>query len=162
MTALEKAEIYRFLTTTHAWVSGYRNKEIEPKFSDSPVGIQRIPVLVVGRKLSSNAQILLNKMLTAIDLDPSKNCIITDVESLNTQSLEEQIQKYNPYAILVLGKDFEIDFQNDCTFTHYNGILLLAIENPEDILHKPELKRPAWEALKLFKAQLNRLLAGDI
>lgn len=162
MTAIEKVEVYRFLKTAHAWVSGFRNHEIEPEFSDSPVLIPRIPALIIGKPLSNEAQTLLNKMLAAIDLEPSKNCFIALLESITTQLLEEEINTHNPYAILMLGKDFMIDIPNKKGVANFQGIPALAIENPEDIIRNPELKRPAWEDLKIFKAQLNRLLAGDI
>ena len=109
MTATEKADIYNFLSTALAKVTGFRTHEKEPNFLDSPIGLPTIPVLVIGKPLTKEARILLNKMLAAIELEPSQNCKIIEKESITIQSIEEELLLTIPYAILILEKNLLIE-----------------------------------------------------
>lgn len=162
MTATEKADLFQFLSTAQGWISGYRSQEKIPEFFDSPSGKPTIPVLIIGNPLTTEANSLLNKMLCAIDLEPSKNCVLIYTETVSLKFLEEEILKNHPYTILLLGKNFNLFDIKNTTFVNFHGIPLFAIENPEKILQNSELKRPVWEDLKFFKTQLNRFLAEEI
>lgn len=124
---------------------------------------------------------LLDKMLAAINLSRSTNCYIANIvkcrppknrdpepeESDACRSyLEAQIAILKPAMILAVGR---IAIQNLLgtsqgigqlrgRFLDYNSIPLMATYHPSALLRNQDLKRPAWEDLKLFKNHLAQLL----
>lgn len=123
---------------------------------------------------------LLDKMLAAISLDRNKNCYIANIvkcrppmnrdpSPLESQAcrafLETQIHLLKPTMILAVGR---VAAQNLLLtdesigrlrgkFFELNNIPLMATYHPSALLRNVELKRPAWEDLKLFKSKLLEL-----
>ena len=124
---------------------------------------------------------LLDKMLAAINLSRSTNCYIANIvkcrpprnrdpepeESDACRSyLEAQIAILKPAMILAVGR---IAIQNLLATSQgigqlrgrildYNSIPLMATYHPSALLRNQDLKRPAWEDLKLFKSHLTKIL----
>ncbi len=124
---------------------------------------------------------LLDKMLAAINLSRHSNCYIANIvkcrppknrdpepeESDACRSyLEAQIAILKPAMILAVGR---IAIQNLLgtsqgigqlrgRFLDYNSIPLMATYHPSALLRNQDLKRPAWEDLKLFKGRLTQVL----
>ena len=124
---------------------------------------------------------LLDKMLAAINLSRSTNCYIANIvkcrppknrdpepeESDACRSyLEAQIAILKPAMILAVGR---IAIQNLLGTSQgigqlrgrlldYNSIPLMATYHPSALLRNQDLKRPAWEDLKLFKSHLTKIL----
>ena len=123
---------------------------------------------------------LLDKMLAAINLSRSTNCYIANIvkcrppknrdpepeESEACRSyLEAQIAILKPTMILAVGR---IAIQNLLGTSQgigqlrgkilsYNSIPLMATYHPSALLRNQELKRPAWEDLKVFRTHLTQL-----
>lgn len=123
---------------------------------------------------------LLDKMLAAISLSRTSNCYIANIVKCrppaNRDPLPEeceacssylvaQITTLKPKMILALGR---VAIQNLLQttdgigklrgyFHDYKGIPLLATYHPSALLRNPDLKRPAWEDLKIFRDRLNIL-----
>jgi len=135
-----------------------------------------------GNSFAGKAGELLDKMLGAINLSRESNCFITNInkcrepESREPQPdeiaacagfLERQIQSLKPRFILCLG---EFPSQvllhsaepvgklrgkfTDCKIAGLT-IPLIATYHPGDLLRNEDLKRPAWDDLKLLRAALN-------
>ncbi len=164
MTAAEKSELGAFLHTAQSWVSGYR--------TDIPE-MQPIPVLLAsdGQEFGEEAEALLDKMLSAINLSRSDNCILADITcditADTTAGIEGYISRFKPLIILTLGKnasqallgtESELDSLRGRVFT-FSGIPVMATYHPEELLQNGTLKRPAWEDLKSFRTELDRILA---
>ena len=123
---------------------------------------------------------LLDKMLAAINLSRSTNCYIANIvkcrpprnrdpepeESDACRSyLEAQIAILKPAMILAVGR---IAIQNLLQTSQgigqlrgqmlsYNNIPLMATYHPSALLRNQDLKRPAWEDLKVFRTHLTQL-----
>ncbi|MDY3754793.1 MAG: uracil-DNA glycosylase [Treponema sp.] len=123
---------------------------------------------------------LLDKMLAAINLSRSTNCYIANIvkcrppknrdpepeESDACRSyLEAQIAILKPAMILAVGR---IAIQNLLQTSQgigqlrgkilsYNNIPLMATYHPSALLRNQDLKRPAWEDLKIFRTHLTQL-----
>jgi len=133
-----------------------------------------------GLPFVGKAGILLDKMLAAIDLDRSKNCYIANIvkcrppENRNPfpdeQSacfgfLQTQIHILKPKMILCMGKiaaekllDQRVPVNEvHGTFYDYHGIPVMVTFHPSALLRNQDLKRPAWNDLKNFKAKLDTL-----
>ncbi|UTC67408.1 MULTISPECIES: uracil-DNA glycosylase family protein [unclassified Treponema] len=134
-----------------------------------------------GRPFVGKAGQLLDKMLAAIELFRTHNCYITNVVKCRPPNnrdplpdetaacrnyLNAQITLIRPKAILVVGR---VALQNlletqegigkmHGKFFEYQNIPLMATYHPSALLRDVNLKRPAWEDLKLFRARLNELL----
>lgn len=123
---------------------------------------------------------LLDKMLNAIDLDRNKNCYIANVvkcrppqnrdplpdeENACFSFLEAQIHVLKPKMILCMGRIAGHKMLNTQApmkdmrgqILDYNGIPLMVTYHPSALLRDEALKRPAWEDLKKFRAELNRI-----
>ena len=135
---------------------------------------------VQGRPFVGKAGQLLDKMLSAISLFRTKNCYITNVVKCRPPNnrdpepdesaacrrfLEAQIRLIRPKAVLAVGR---IAMQNllgtgegitklHGRFLEYGGIPFMATYHPSALLRNVNLKRPAWEDLKLFRARLAEL-----
>jgi len=167
MTAEEKKSIASFIDLAYGWArGGYSQGEREYCFSDdsdsedSPKGAPDPLVMVIGDVSESGEDaLLLNKMLASIGLSKESNCFIT-----NVFEYEGELQSMKPRFILCLGESASqtllnsaepveklrgrlIDFKiKDMT------IPLVATYAPNDLLRNGELKRPAWDDLKLLRA----------
>lgn len=133
-----------------------------------------------GKPFVGKAGMLLDKMLNAIRLDRNTNCYIANVvkcrppenrnpfpdeQSACFSFLEAQIHLLKPKMILCMGKisieklmnqSISINSQHG-VFFDYNGIPVMATYHPSALLRNEELKRPAWEDLKLFRKKLDEL-----
>jgi DNA polymerase len=79
--------------------------------------------------------------------------------------LEAQIHILKPKMILCMGRisghkllNTEQSLRDLRGRIHdYNGIPLMVTYHPSALLRNEELKRPAWEDLKLFKKELDKI-----
>ncbi len=124
---------------------------------------------------------LLDKMLEAISLSRDVNCYIANIVKCRPPNnrtplpeeadacisfLETQIHILKPKLILAAGRTAAQNLLKTTealgrlrgTFRDYNGIPLLVTYHPSALLRDVSLKRPAWEDLKLFRAELSRLV----
>ena len=138
---------------------------------------------VTGRPFVGPAGQLLDKMLAAISLDRHRNCFIGNVvkcrpphnrdpEPAESQAcrafLDAQIHLLKPAMILAVGRIASQLLLNTQTgigalrgsFHQYNSIPLLATYHPSALLRNADLKRPAWEDLKLFRTRLQTIVPG--
>ena len=135
---------------------------------------------IQGLPFVGKAGILLDRMLAAIGLDRKTNCYIANIvkcrppENRNPlpdeqaacfSFLEAQIHILKPKMILCMGKiaiekitgqNISINAQHG-EFFDYNGIPVMPTYHPSALLRNEELKRPAWEDLKLFKKRLDEI-----
>ena len=177
MTALEKQKIASFLDMAKDLVAtGYHGESKNYQFKDDDINdpalppplpkasvqkIENLDVLVIGEELTQEAETLLDNMLKAIDLYRNKNCIFeTNIDTT-------QIAVLKPRFILVLGEaaalryletEAPIKFLRE-KFTDYKindfVIPLIVTYHPNAIIENNELKRPAWEDLKLLRSRLD-------
>ena len=133
-----------------------------------------------GRPFVGKAGLLLDKMLAAIQLDRKTNCYITNIvkcrppenrnpfpdeQSACISFLEAQIHILKPKMILCMGKISIEKLMNQSVsitaahgqFFDYNGIPVMPTYHPSALLRNEELKRPAWDDLKKFRAKLNEI-----
>jgi len=133
-----------------------------------------------GRPFAGSGGALLDKMLAAIKLSRSDNCYLTSLVKCAPGAdcrpsagdfaqcipyLDAQLELLEPDLILALGSETARQLLGTGeslenlrgTFHEYRGIPLLVSFNPDDILADENLKRPAWEDLKLFRAELDRI-----
>lgn len=122
---------------------------------------------------------LLDKMLAAIQLDRNINCYIVNIvkcrppynrdplpeeASACKSFLDAQIHILKPKMILALGKvavrnlmgiqgEFSLNRYRGKIF-EYQNIPVIVTYHPSALLRNLEFKKPAWEDLKFFKAQL--------
>ncbi|MDR1837719.1 MAG: uracil-DNA glycosylase [Treponema sp.] len=141
-----------------------------------------------GRPFVGRAGQLLDKMLTSIGLSRNSNCFIANVikcrppnnrdpypeeTSACARFLERQITLLKPKFILAAGR---ISAQTLLKTTEPIGKLrgrfkeitsgntvypFLATYHPAALLRNEELKRPAWEDLKLLRSRLESLDGGN-
>lgn len=123
---------------------------------------------------------LLDKMLAAIQLDRNTNCYIANIvkcrppenrdplpdeQSACFSFLEAQIHVLKPKMILCMGRISGQKLLNTETpvgklrgnFHDYHGVPVLVTYHPSALLRNEELKRPAWEDLKLFRRKLDEI-----
>lgn len=133
-----------------------------------------------GLPFVGKAGILLDKMLLAIGLERNKNCYIANIvkcrppqnrtpfpdeQSACFSFLETQIHILKPKMILCMGKTAIEKLMNQKisitqqhgNFFEYNKIPVMVTYHPSALLRNEELKRPAWNDLKSFKAKLESL-----
>lgn len=136
---------------------------------------------IQGLPFVGKAGILLDKMLNAIDLDRNKNCYIANIvkcrppENRNPfpqemdacfSFLQTQIHILKPKMILCMGKIAIEKLMNQSIsitqshgqFFEYNSIPVMPTYHPSALLRNTDLKRPAWEDLKKFKAKLEEFI----
>jgi DNA polymerase len=123
---------------------------------------------------------LLTQMLTAVQIDRTKDTFITNVlkcrppSNRNPESaeivtclplLKKQIEIIRPKAILLLGRIAahallgnadSISKMRSQVF-EYNSTPCMVIYHPAALLRNPAYKRPAWEDLKKFRELLDSL-----
>jgi DNA polymerase len=140
-----------------------------------------------GNSFAGKAGELLDKMLGAINLSRESDCFIINItkcrppENRESQPdeiaacagfLESQIRSLKPRFILCLGEfpsqvllhSAEPIGKLRGKITDYKiagmTIPLIATYHPGDLLRNEELKRPAWDDLKLLRAALGPAAAG--
>lgn len=137
-----------------------------------------------GLPFVGKAGMLLDKMLNAIQLDRKTNCYIANIVKCRPPQnrnpfpdeqaacfsfLEAQIHLLKPKMILCMGKISIEKLMNQSVsitqahgnFFEYNGIPVMPTYHPSALLRNEELKRPAWEDLKKFRAKLNDILRNN-
>ncbi|MGP1367753.1 MAG: uracil-DNA glycosylase [Treponema sp.] len=120
---------------------------------------------------------LLDKMLNAIELDRNANCFIANIVKCRPPKnrdpepdectscrtfLDSQIDALQPKMILAMGRIASHNLLNTDSslgrlrnsFYEYKNIPVLVTYHPSALLRNEDLKRPAWEDLKLFKSRL--------
>ena len=133
-----------------------------------------------GLPFVGKAGILLDKMLAAINLDRKTNCYIANIVKCRPPQnrdpfpqeqdacfsfLEAQINILKPKMILCMGKISSNKMLNQDApigtlrgkFFEYNNIPLMVTYHPSALLRNEQLKRPAWDDLKMFKAKLDEI-----
>ena len=133
-----------------------------------------------GLPFVGKAGILLDKMLAAIGLDRKSNCYIANIVKCRPPQnrdpfpqeqdacfsfLEAQINILKPKMILCMGKISSNKMLNQAAsigtlrgqFFEYNNIPLMVTYHPSALLRNEQLKRPAWDDLKMFKAKLDEI-----
>jgi uracil-DNA glycosylase family 4 len=153
-------------------------------------GDPRAPILIVSERPGENedrlgkpfvgrAGELLDKMLRAIDLDPDRHVLLTnvvrckpDVDRSPTKDevdacfpfLEKQIELMQPRVILLLGavalkwvdterSDAKMEEETGKFFTvaRFPGIQFMVMYNPAFLLRDPRKKTVTWEHLKSLR-----------
>ena len=137
-----------------------------------------------GLPFVGKAGILLDKMLAAINLDRKTNCYIANIvkcrppqnrdplpeeQSACSSFLEAQIKVLKPKMILCMGRIAGQKLLDTTTpvgqlrgnFYEYQGIPLMVTYHPSALLRNEELKRPAWEDLKKFRAKLSEITGNE-
>ncbi|MBR6192685.1 MAG: uracil-DNA glycosylase [Treponema sp.] len=130
-----------------------------------------------GRPFVGKAGQLLDKMLAAISLDRNKNCYIANIVKCRPPNnrtpfpqeaescsgyLQAQIHILKPKAILAMGRTAVQNLMKTDEginalrgkILDLNGIPLLATYHPSALLRNVDLKRPAWNDLKVFREKL--------
>ena len=138
-----------------------------------------------GQPFVGKAGALLDKMLAAISLDRKTNCYIANIVKCRPPQnrdpypqemdacfsfLEAQINILKPKMILCMGKISSNKLLNTDspigrlrgTFYEYNNIPVLVTYHPSALLRNEELKKPAWEDLKQFRAKLDSILGNEV
>lgn len=133
-----------------------------------------------GLPFVGKAGILLDKMLAAIGLDRKTNCYIANIVKCRPPQnrdpfsqeqdacfsfLEAQINILKPKMILCMGKISSNKMLNQESpigtlrgqVFEYNNIPLMVTYHPSALLRNEQLKRPAWDDLKMFKAKLDEI-----
>ena len=133
-----------------------------------------------GEPFVGKAGQLLDKMLGAICLSRHTNCFIANIVKCRPPNnrdpmpdeadacrafLDAQIGVLKPKMILAVGRIAAQNILNTTTginrlrgqFYEYRGIPLLPTYHPSALLRNEEMKRPAWEDLKLFRSRLEEI-----
>jgi len=133
-----------------------------------------------GEPFVGKAGQLLDKMLAAINLNRHTNCFIANIVKCRPPNnrdpmpdeaeacrsfLDAQISILKPRLILAVGRIAAQNILNTTTginklrgqFFEYRGIPLLPTYHPSALLRNEDLKRPAWEDLKKFRARLEEI-----
>ncbi len=117
--------------------------------------------------LKSESIELMKKMVQAIDVD-FERCYITNLikcesdDALNRPSLmfkncesilKRELKEMSPEIVIVMGSDMPLKkiINENSNINWYN------IEHPIMLVKSPDLKRPAWEILKMVKARIKEL-----
>jgi len=141
-----------------------------------------------GRPFVGKAGQLLDKMLGSINLSRESNCFITNIikcrphENRDPQPdeiaacagfLESQLQSLKPRFILCLGEfSSRLLLHNAESIEKLRGrfidckiagmtIPLIVTYHPSALLRNEDLKRPAWDDLKLLRAALEDILPAQ-
>lgn len=132
---------------------------------------------LTGNTFEGECSTLLDKMLIAIDLSKKTNCYITNIIKCKTKFnldpteeelasclkiLDEQINILKPKLILLLGrtpcqailKTRESLGNIRGKFFEYKKIPVMASYHPKALIENTQLKKPAWQDLKLVKSKL--------
>jgi len=139
-----------------------------------------------GIPFSGPAGQLMDKMLNAIHLDRRQNCFLTNIVKCTPPQnrdpypeeteacsgfLEAQIKIINPKMILCAGRVAAVSLlknnqnvnlslpvdQLRGQWYDYNGIPVMVVYNPAEVLRNPALKKPIWDDLRAFAGKLKEL-----
>ena len=133
-----------------------------------------------GEPFVGKAGQLLDKMLGAICLSRHTNCFIANIVKCRPPNnrdpmpdeadacrafLDAQISVLKPKMILAVGRIAAQNILGTTTginrlrgqFYEYKGIPLLPTYHPSALLRNEDMKRPAWEDLKMFRARLEEI-----
>ena len=138
----------------------------------------------VGKPFVGRAGELLDKMLTAIDLDPDKDVLITNVVRCKPEVdrspikeevdacfpfMQKQIDLMRPRVILLLGavavkwvdperSDIKMEDEAGRFFTlaRFPGVQFMVMFNPAFLLRDPRKKVDTWEHLKTLQNYLGQ------
>ncbi len=136
-----------------------------------------------GKPFVGEAGQLLDKMLAAIQLSRNQNCYITNIVKCRPPQnrdpapqeiqacisyLEAQLSILKPKMILLVGRIAAQTLLKTSaginslrgTFYQYGSIPMMATYHPSALLRNPQLKAPAWQDLKAFRAELLKIAPG--
>lgn len=136
----------------------------------------------IGKPFVGRAGELLDKMLRAIELDPDRDVLITNVVRCKPEVdrsptkvevdacfpfMDKQIALVGPKVILVMGAvalkwvdpertDIKMEDEAGKFFTlpRFPGIQLMVMYNPAFLLRDPRKKKDSWEHLKTLRSYL--------
>ena len=139
-----------------------------------------------GVPFSGAAGLLMDKMLNAVKLDRRQNCFLTNIVKCTPPQnrdpypeetdacfgfIEAQIKIIKPKLILCSGRvaavsllknnpkvnlSLPVDQLRDQWFD-YNGIPVMVVYSPAEVLKNPALKKPIWDDLRAFATKLKEL-----
>jgi DNA polymerase len=138
----------------------------------------------VGKPFVGRAGELLDRMLRAIELDPDRHVLISNVVRCKPEDdrsptrdevdacmpfMEKQIALMKPRVILVMGAvalkwvdpergDIKMEDETGRFFklTRFPGIQFMVMYNPAFLLRDPRRKKDAWEHLKTLRSYLHQ------
>jgi len=136
-----------------------------------------------GKPFVGEAGQLLDKMLAAIKLSRNQNCYIANIVKCRPPQnrdpdpqeiqacisyLEAQISILKPKMILLVGRIAAQTLLKTSaginslrgTFYQYGSIPMMATYHPSALLRNLQLKAPAWQDLKAFRAELLKIAPG--
>jgi DNA polymerase len=125
-----------------------------------------------GNAIAGNGGDFLKKWLSSIDVSFDQRCYFSylvkcrpaqgtpDVSQIAAcrPYLETQVAVVNPALMIVLGSNCASQLLGHSVEVggeyEYNGIPLIVFYSPQEVLQRPELKRPVWETLKKIRTML--------
>lgn len=173
-TACEKCELCK---TRHNVVVGIGNKDAEVMFIGEGPGENED---LQGEPFVGRAGQLLDKMLTAVDLDRKKNIYIANIvkcrpphnrdpkpeeQELCIDWLRNQVKLISPKIIVCLGRiaaarimksDIKITREHG-VFFEKNGIQMMAMLHPAAVLRDPRKKPEAFDDFLKLRDKINEI-----
>lgn len=139
-----------------------------------------------GVPFSGAAGLLMDKMLNAVKLDRRQNCFLTNIVKCTPPQnrdpypeetdacfgfIEAQIKIIKPKLILCSGRVAAVSLlknnprvnlslpvdQIRGQWFDYNGIPVMVVYSPAEVLKNPALKKPIWDDLRAFATKLKEL-----
>ena len=139
-----------------------------------------------GVPFSGAAGLLMDKMLNAVKLDRRQNCFLTNIIKCTPPQnrdpypeetdacfgfIEAQIKIIKPKLILCSGRVAAVSLlknnpkvnlslpvdQLRGQWFDYNGIPVMVVYSPAEVLKNPALKKPIWDDLRAFATKLKEL-----
>lgn len=139
-----------------------------------------------GVPFSGAAGLLMDKMLNAVKLDRRQNCFLTNIVKCTPPQnrdpypeetdacfgfIEAQIKIIKPKLILCSGRVAAVSLlknnpkvnlslpvdQLRGQWFDYNGIPVMVVYSPVEVLKNPALKKPIWDDLRAFATKLKEL-----
>lgn len=139
-----------------------------------------------GVPFSGAAGLLMDKMLNAVKLDRRQNCFLTNIVKCTPPQnrdpypeetdacfgfIEAQIKIIKPKLILCSGRVAAVSLlknnpkvnlslpvdQLRGQWFDYNGIPVMVVYSPSEVLKNPALKKPIWDDLRAFATKLKEL-----
>lgn len=139
-----------------------------------------------GVTFSGAAGLLMDKMLNAVKLDRRQNCFLTNIVKCTPPQnrdpypeetdacfgfIEAQIKIIKPKLILCSGRVAAVSLlknnpkvnlslpvdQLRGQWFDYNGIPVMVVYSPAEVLKNPALKKPIWDDLRAFATKLKEL-----
>lgn len=146
--------------------------EKKPGFGTGTNGIMVVlnaPKLITAeekRLLKGGSIDLMKKMLAAISLDPGE-CYITNIIKCEPDVtakpstmfrncepfMEREIAEMRPHTVIVMGQIIPLKKAMDA----WKGIRWFNTDHPVTLIKNPDLKKSAWNTLKLVRAHLDEI-----